>query len=541
MSKVADYLRGHITGEVTTRKDIRDALSTDTGVLAVKPDIVVYPRTVNDIRKVTRFAWQLAEKGHVLPVTVRGAGSNSTGASIGSGVSVVTTAHMNRIFEYDEKQRLVRLQPGVTLTSLSQALSLHGTAVMPLAGSYGYGTVGGALAEGVSGLFVGKYGKLAASVDKLEVVLANGDLLQTGRISKRELSKKKGLQGLEGDIYRGIDAVLEDYADTINSLQPDDNTGYSTIANVRAKDGSIDLTPLFLGSQGTLGVIAEMIMKSEHHSSHYSVASVVFSKDQEARDVLDALCALKPAFIEYIDARLFENASAKGKVYDFYQAAQKERKAEAVILIGFDDFGVRNRAKHLKRVERIVAKSAASVMTATDEKATDMLAALEVAHYTILPDKLDEAAPNIFGDFYMPAMHFDTFLKDLDKIAEKLHVELPICGHAYTGIYGVYPTLKLSKVSDKQKIFKILDELAKAVLKHGGSMASGGGEGRLKAQVIYSHLDEKTLEMFEAIKKVFDPHSTLNPGVKQSIELRKLATMLRGEHDAGQLARFGAR
>ena len=147
MSKVASYLRGHLSGEVSVREDVLVAMAMDGGVLAQKPEMVIYPRNTNDIRKVARFSWQLAEKGHKLPITVRGAGTDATGAAIGRGISLVTTAHMNRIFEYDTKQKLIRLQPGVTLTALEAALGLHGTGIMALAGSYPYGTVGGAIAS----------------------------------------------------------------------------------------------------------------------------------------------------------------------------------------------------------------------------------------------------------------------------------------------------------------------------------------------------------------------------------------------------------
>ena len=104
MSKVAAYLQEHIQGEVTTNAAILDAKSRDMSVLRVAPEMVIYPRVTNDIRKVARFSWQLAEKGHVLPITVRGGGNDQTGAAIGKGISLVTTAHMNRVFELAPKQ-----------------------------------------------------------------------------------------------------------------------------------------------------------------------------------------------------------------------------------------------------------------------------------------------------------------------------------------------------------------------------------------------------------------------------------------------------
>ncbi len=540
MSKVATYLRGHLTGEVSTRTDIREAMSTDTGVLKITPEMVIYPRSTNDIRKVCRFAWQLAEKGHVLPVTVRGAGTDSTGAALGKGASVVTTAHMNKIFEYDAKQKLVRLQPGVSTSALSQALSLHGTAVMALAGSHAFGTIGGAIASAVAGPLAGKYGTIERAIDQLEVVLANGDVIQTGRINKRELNRRKGLQTFEGDIYRGIDGIIDESGDVLDNLRSNDATGYNTIADVKQKDGSFDLTPLFIGSQGTLGVITEMIMRAEYRSLHYGVAALVFASPNAARDTLDDLCKMAPAFVEYFDAELFETAITCGRKYDFYAQASEQLKPASVVIIGFDDFNEHHRAKHIKKVAKLVTKTDDVYMvSANGDAADDLLAALDVTYYTSLPDHASMAAPNIYGGFHVPTERLEEFARSLQELADKDHVALPLAGHVYTNTYSVYPTFELHKVSDKQRIFKLLDDLTKLVYAHGGTMIAEGGEGRLKSRFIYAQLDEQVVAMYEAIRKVCDPYGFMNTGVKESTDTRQLASMLRDNHDAGQLARFG--
>lgn len=540
MSKVAAYLRGHLAGEVSTRTDVREALSTDLGVLKIKPEMVIYPRTTNDIRKVCRFAWQLANKGHVLPVTVRGAGTDTTGAAIGKGVALVTTAHMNKIFEYDAKQKLVRLQPGATIGSLNQALSLHGAAVMPLVGSHVYGTVGGAIASAVAGPMAGKYGTIERAIDQLEVVLASGDVIQTGRINKRELNRRKGLEGFEGDVYRGIDGIIEENAELLDQLRSNDATGYNTIADVKQKDGSFDLTPLFIGSQGTLGIITEMIMRAEFRSLHYDVAALVFSSTDAARDALDDLCKMNPAFVEYFDAELFETAVQRGRSYGFYSQAAQTIKPASVVIIGFDDFSERHRSKHLKRINKRYGNQEGSVLsTADSEAADDILAALDVAYYTSLPDHADQAAPAILSGFHVPTERLEDFTHGLAELAKKHHTALPLAGHVYTNTYSVYPSLELRKVADKQKVFKLLDDLTKLVYAHGGTMIAEGGEGRLKAKFIYSQLDERIVAMYQAIRAVCDPYSFMNTGVKQAGDVRQLAEQLREDHNAGQMARFG--
>ena len=264
MSKVAQYLNEHLLGEVTTNEHIRRQYATDGSVLRIVPDMVVYPRTTSDLRKIARFSWQLAEKGHKLPITVRGGGTDQTGAAIGSGVVVDTRAHMNEIFEVDAKQRLVRVQPGVTFKALNDALRLHGLCIPSYPWLQAHSTVGGAIANNGGGILSGKYGTTGDWIHQLEVVLSNGEVLQTGRQSKRDLGKKKGLQTFEGEIYRNIDNLMNDNDALLDNIAVDyrNNVGYNVV-DVKRKDNSVDLTPLFVGSQGTLGIISEVIMKAQ--------------------------------------------------------------------------------------------------------------------------------------------------------------------------------------------------------------------------------------------------------------------------------------
>jgi FAD/FMN-containing dehydrogenase len=239
MSKVAAYLQEHILGEVTVQPAILNAMSHDTSVLELVPEMVIFPRVTNDIRKVARFCWQLAEKGHVLPITARGSGSDQTGAAIGKGIILSLPTHMNTLFEYEPKQKLLRVQPGATTRSITDALRLYGVSIPPLLMSAGYGTIGGAIANNASGPLSGKYGAVGQWVYELEVVLANGEVLQTGRINKRDLNKKKGLQTFEGEVYRSLDNLIEDNRELIHkkiNTELRDNVGYESIASVKRKD-----------------------------------------------------------------------------------------------------------------------------------------------------------------------------------------------------------------------------------------------------------------------------------------------------------------
>lgn len=101
MSKVAHYLQEHLLGEVMTSVDARRYFATDSSIFTLAPSIIVYPRNENDVRKTTRFAWQLAERGRIIPITARGSGTDYAGAALGNGIMLVFPAHMNCIVELD--------------------------------------------------------------------------------------------------------------------------------------------------------------------------------------------------------------------------------------------------------------------------------------------------------------------------------------------------------------------------------------------------------------------------------------------------------
>ena len=527
MSKVAAYLQEHIKGKVSTNAAVLRAASTDESILAMVPEMVIYPKMTNDIRKVLRFAWQLAEKGHVLSVTARGYGGDQTGGAIGKGALLVLPAYMNRIYELDGKQKLVRVQSGASTRALNDALHLQGMAVPVLAADPYDGTIGGAVANNTRGPLSGRYGDMSEWVHQAEIILATGEVLQTGRLSKRELNKKKGLQTFEGEIYRSIDALIDDNQDLITEKLADlpRNAGYSSIAKVKQKDGSFDLTPLFAGSQGTLGIISELILRVEFMSAHHTAAVATFKDVDAARDAIDKLAELEPAFLEYFDNALFTIAAAQGKTYDFYKNAPGPVKA--VVLVGFDAFSERANHRKLKKVSKLLSHPDTEIVIADGDDVEDLLAIRDVASYLLLPSEKDLHAPALFDGVFIPNEQFTHFAQSVQALASKYEVVLPLYSRELDGIVFTRPLLRLSRAGDKQKMFKLLDEYAQLISKVGGSLVAQDGEGRLKTRHARALMDDDVVALFDAVKNIYDPYTILNPGVKQNIEPRVVASHVR--------------
>lgn len=541
MSKIAEYLNEHILGEITANKAVRERFSRDGSILSIKPELVMFPRVTNDIRKAARFSWQLAEKGHVLPITMRGGGMDQTGGAIGKGLVINTSAYLHKIIHIGlkDKDRFVHVQPGVTFKALNDVLNWHGLYIPTSSDSARLATIGGAVASNSGGQLSGKYGLTGEWVTRLEVVLANGDLIETTRLSKREFSKKTGLQTFEGEIYRKIDGLIEDNQDMINDKLSDnvrDNAGYSGISQVKQKDGSFDLTPLFVGSQGTLGAISEIVLKTDYLSKEQSLLVASVSSPELARDAADALRKLDPASIETFDGALFENAKTYGKSYPFTEPSDESSTIAAVIYMILNDFGDAARGRKLKKAQKILEKFNASVVTSDDHSMDELMAIRDVASALYISDSGAHSYPPLLDGASIPSDRHEEFAAAVAELAARHHVTLPLHTRTLDGIIYTRPGLELTKVGDKQKVFKLISEYSQIVDKFGGTFIAESAEGRLKANAAYALMDDDVRNLYQHIRSIFDPFGTLNPGVKQTSEVKDLVEALRTSYDLSDFA-----
>ena len=546
MSKIAQYLNEHILGEITGSKSIRQRFSRDGSVLTIMPELVMFPRVTNDIRKAARFSWQLAEKGHTLPLTVRGYGSDPTGAAIGKGLIINTTAHLNNIIHIGlkEKEHTVHVQPGVNFKELNDILNWHGLYVPTYPESAAYSTIGGAVANNSGGQLSGRAGLTGNWVGRLEVVLANGDIIETGRLSKKEFSKKRGLQTFEGEIYRKIDGLIEDNQELINEKLHEtnkDNSGYARINDVRHRDGSFDLTPLIVGSQGTLGIISEIVLKTDFLSANRTVLVAVVGSSEAARDATDLLRALEPSSLETIDGAIFKTAAERGKQYAFMKLDKVDIATGALIYMQLTDFNNRARTRKLKKAIKTLQKFNPTILTSDEYSYEELDAMREVMSNVIATDSDNESYPPLIDGVYIPSNRFEEFSMAVNNLAEKHHITLPLHRRVLDGIVNTRTSLQLDKVSDKQKIFKLINDYSQLVDKLGGTFIADAGEGRLKASASYALMDENLQNLYQQIRVVFDPYGTLNPGVKQPSDVRTMVAALRSSYDQSDFALYSPR
>jgi len=535
-SKIAEYLREHVSGEVSSDSRTLDYFSTDGSVLTVNPRLAVYPKSAQDVRKVLRFCWRLAEKGTILPITARGSGTDQAGGALGDGIILTLPAHMNKLLSLDSKTGVVTVQPGINYGSLQTALKSHGLFLPPYPSSIDYSTIGGAVANNASGIKTVKYGDTRQMVKALDVVLSNGDTISTHRLSKKELAKKKSLNTFEGEIYRQVDDLIHEVKDSLDQAElstTKNSSGYA-LAQVAGRDGSFDLTPLMVGSQGTLGVVTAAQLQASIHSTNSSVVMVGLTKLEDLSELNQNTLSLTPSAIELVDKNLLKEVHK-------LQPNQLKGIIEAepdypnfVLIVEFDDQKDRDRAKKVKKFKNFADDAGATILAETSdpEERESIWQVRNSAAIVMGEMQGNKAAVPIIEDGCVPPENFTKLISGTYTLFNKYGLDVAVWGHAGDANIHLQPMLNLSILGDRQKAFKLMDAYYGLVLDLGGTISGEHNDGRLRAPYMKTMYPPRVYEAFARVKQIFDPHNILNPGVKFGTAKEDLVTMMRHEYSS---------
>ena len=531
MSKVAHYLQEHLVGEVSASPEVRRHFARDASILQMAPAIVVYPRNENDIRKTASFCWQLAERGRPIPITARGGGSDTSGAAIGSGIMIVMTAHMNKILELDPKKEEIIAEPGTTYDKLEQTLFTHGLFLPSYPASQQYATLGGGIANNAMGERSVKYGSTGNFTQKLRVVLANGEVIETKCLSKRELSKKMGLSTFEGEIYREIDRLCEENIELIqqmsNAVKARRNTVGYNLAAVRTKKG-FDLTPLIVGSQGTLGIVTEATMRVVPYNPLTNLVMLSFDKLEDFQDALPKIMALRPSICDMVSRSAIEQVI---KINPHQLDGVLPAPAAAIhLFVEFDDHKDAAQKAALKNLKKIAERADAYAIVASDMEEQEKIRKVRESVATILtePHGQTKAVP-VAEDVAVPPENLADFIMAVNKIYDSVGMKAATWGQAGDGVVRMHPLLDLSQIGDRQKLFKIADSIYAAAIKLGGSVSGSAGDGRVRSSYSVYMYGEQAQGLMKMVKEIFDPMTILNPGVKFASR-DEMKTLMRSDY-----------
>ena len=412
----------------------------------------VYPGNTAEIVQVLKLANQ--EK---IPVIPRGAGTNVSGGTISVGDCIILVLkRLNKILELDRKNLIAVVEPGVVTGQLQNEVERVGLFYPPDPASLAVSTMGGNVAECAGGPRGVKYGVTRDYVIGLEVVLPTGEVI---------------------------------------------NTGGRTIKNVTG----YDMTKLFTGSEGTLGVITKIIVKLIPLPEAKNTMLAVFSEIDQASETVSEIIArgVVPTTLELLDNIYIRNIEEYAKV-------GLPIDAEAVLLIEVDG-DKEILAKQIGKIEEICQRlGAVQIRIAqTKEEAEELWRARRSAFPAV-----SRVRPTIIGeDVTVPRSSIPAMVRQIREIAAKYNVMIAVLGHAGDG--NLHATL-LTDETDREewsRVEKAIDELFVAAVKLGGTLSGEHGIGRAKSKFITLQTGEVGLEIQRRIKQALDPNNILNPSV----------------------------
>ncbi|WP_446045490.1 FAD-binding and (Fe-S)-binding domain-containing protein [Streptomyces olivaceus] len=481
MSDLEAALRRAVGGEVGFDVTSRALTTMDASNYRRVPLGVVAPRDADDVAAVLDVC---RERG--VPVVARGGGTSIAGQATGTGVVLDFTRHMNRLVGLDPEARTAVVQPGLVLDRLQRSAAPHGLRFGPDPSTHSRCTLGGMIGNNSCGSHSVAWGTTADSVGELSVLTARGRRLRLGR---EWAGAPEGLRDLvDGDLAR----LRTGFPDLPRRI-----SGYALDALL--PENGADVARSFCGSEGTLGVVTEAVVRLVEAPRARALAVLGYADEAGAAEAAAGLLPLGPLTVEGMAADLVPSTEGlpRGGAWLFVETggdtgAQARARAEAVVraadvvdaLVVTDPAGQRT----LWRVREDASGTA-----------------------TRMPDGA-EAWPG-WEDCAVPPARLGAYLRDFRALLTAHGLRGTPYGHFGDGCIHVRIDFDLLTDAGVARIRRFSEELADVVVAHGGSLSGEHGDGQARAELLPRMYGAQTVALFERAKAVWDPDDLLNPGM----------------------------
>lgn len=499
-SALVSELKREVKGAVSNKSITRAEYSTDASNYRVLPLVVIEPRDIEDILVVSQIS-----RDQRIPLTMRGGGTSVAGNSIGTGIIVDTSVHMNRILEIDTAGQTARVQPGTVLQHLQIEAARHGLRFGPDPSTQSRATFGGSIGNNACGPHALAYGKTADNVLALDVIDGKGKRF----IAERDLTVVSGLTEL---VNRNLGILRTEFGTFDRQV-----SGYS-LEHLLPEKGK-NLAAALVGTEGTLVTLLEATVKLVKLAPAPVLVVLGYPTMAEAADDVPNLLRHKPLAMEGMDARLIDVARARSTARDFPELPTG--RGWLMIEVGGETPG-----DALAAAEKLANDSATNqvkILPAGDEAKALWRLRADGSGYAGRTERGRQAWPG-WEDAAVPPANLGKYLREMDLLMKKYSLEGVPFGHFGDGCVHVRADFPLEQDG---KVFRgFIGEATDLVLSLGGSPSGEHGDGRARSELLERMYSPQAISLFQAVKDIFDPNNLLNPGVivkprKLDIDLRR--------------------
>lgn len=532
-----DDVKNFFHGEVLTDDKTLAAYSRDYSIFKVRPQAVVFPKDVEDVKNLVKFAARAKSRGENVSLTARSAGTDMTGGPLNDSVIVEFAKYFNRVKEIGGDYAV--LEPGVYFRDFEKELEKRGLLYPPYPASKDLCAIGGMVNNNSGGEKTLAYGKTEDYVEELKVVLSDGEEYAVRPLNKNELEAKIKKNDFEGGLYGKLYELIEKNYEAIRAAKPDVSKNSAGYALWNVWDGkTFDLNKLIVGSQGTLGFLTEAKLKLVK-AKKYSRLAVVFLTDlAPLADLIVEILKFRPESLESYDdktlsvALKFLPGIIKSMRGNFFKLAWQFLPEAGMILRGglpkmviiaeLTDDDQNELQKRLLALREAVKKFAVQARVLKNEGEAEKYWTIRRQSFALLHNhSLQKDTAPFIDDIIVRPENLPKFLSELNKILDKYKNDLvyTIAGHPGNGNFHIIPLMDLKNPRVRALIPKISDEVYGLVLKYGGSITAEHNDGLVRTPYLEKMYGEKITGLFAEVKKIFDPQNIFNPRKKVGASL----------------------
>ncbi len=514
---LATELRDRVDGDVKFDEYAQVLYATDGSIYQARPAGVVLPRDADDVRATVETA-----ANHGVPVLPRGTGSSLGGQTVGRGCVVIDfTKYMDDIVDIDPQARRATVQPGCVQDHLDAALADHGLKFAPDPASSNRSTVGGGIGNNSTGAHSVRYGITDAYTEELEVILADGSLIHTREVvlDSEEYESILAQGDLEANIYRTVRALVENHESEIENKYPSlkrSVSGYNLQKVIYENDDGeavINLSKLFVGAEGTLGVIVEATVSLVTKPDETALALYCFDDLVDAMEAVPEALEFPVSAVELMDDEVFRLAR-ESEGYAEYAEPIPEG-AKAALMLEWDDELVDDFEAAVADTNAHFVDSGAAfdVLEAYSEESQGRLWKLRKAAIPLLMSLEGDPKPYPFiEDATVPPEELAEYVQKFEDVLENHGTSAAYFAHAGSGTLHIRPILNLKENGGIEKMHSITDDVTDLVVEHHGAFSGEHGDGMARTEFNPKMYGPELWGAFKELKTAFDPDWLFNPG-----------------------------
>ncbi len=529
-----DALAQIFKGELDTTDETREFYSHDASLFELKPQVVGFPKDADDIKAAVKFVAENKQAHPELSITPRSRGTDMSGAAIGESIVLDVSKYMNKL--EDVSPTAARVQPGMLYREFEVETFKQDGLLPSYPASRELASVGGMVSNNSGGEKSLEFGKTDNFVTELKVVLADGNEYTVKPLNKQELAAKISQGDYEGMLYGKTFELLEKNYDTIQAARPNvtkDSTGYHLWNVWNRETGIFDLTKLFVGAQGTLGIVTDITFSLVPRPKH-SGTLVCYMKDiDNLGEVIPAVLTHKPATFECFDDNTlwlsFKFIFAFITRIGFWPWVQMclqlipdglaliRGVPKMILLIEFTGETPEEVATKVHEAKKSLAvfKNFTYMEEDNTEAKSKKFWLMRRESFNLLRSKVkDKHTAPFIDDFVVPPEHLTAFLPQLRTIIKKYKLMATIAGHLGDGNFHVIPLMKIEDPKERAKLEPAQKEVNELVLHYGGSISGEHNDGMVRGPWLEAQYGAEVLGYMKDVKQLYDPQNIFNPKKK---------------------------